>query len=80
MVATDVGGIREVLQDGVTGFLAPARDVEAIGDRLESLLLDDARLKAMGTAALEASARFTWEANARKTKECYEQILERKTL
>ena len=39
-VATDVGGIREVLVDGVTGLLTPPKDPAALAERIESLLAD----------------------------------------
>ena len=40
VVATDVGGVRDVVRDGHTGFLVRAYDIEAIADRLERLGLD----------------------------------------
>jgi N-acetyl-alpha-D-glucosaminyl L-malate synthase BshA len=50
-VATNVGGIPEVLEDGITGLLAPAGDVEALSFAVESLIRDPARRAAFGNAA-----------------------------
>jgi glycosyltransferase involved in cell wall biosynthesis len=50
-VATDVGGIREVVEDGVSGFLTPVGDSAAVADRLLALLRDRELAGAMGAAA-----------------------------
>jgi glycosyltransferase involved in cell wall biosynthesis len=49
-VATDVGGVREVVADG-TGVTAPARDHAALGDALGALAADADRRGEMGSAA-----------------------------
>jgi glycosyltransferase involved in cell wall biosynthesis len=50
-VGTLHGGIPEMIDDGVTGFLVPERDVDAMAERLD-LLLGDAELRTrMGRAA-----------------------------
>jgi glycosyltransferase involved in cell wall biosynthesis len=48
VVATDVGGVRDVVRDGHSGFLVGARDIEAIADRLERLGLDPELRTRMG--------------------------------
>lgn len=49
-VATWHGGIPEIVDDGRTGFLVPERDVDALTDRLERLILDPALRGRMGAA------------------------------
>lgn len=62
VVATDVGGVREVVDDGVTGLLAPAGDVAAFAENLKSLLFDRDRARSMGEAARRAAVeRFAHE-------------------
>lgn len=51
VVATAVGGIPEVVQTGVNGALAPARDPQALADALAAYVEDPARLAAHGAAA-----------------------------
>lgn len=60
VVAFDVGGVRDWLQDGVTGFLVPAGDLAGYAVRLRQLLVDgDLRVR-MGLAARRiALERFT---------------------
>lgn len=50
-VGFDVPGVREAVRDGETGFLVPDRDVDALAERVSTLLVDDAQRLAMGQAA-----------------------------
>ena len=50
-VGFEVPGVREAVRDGETGFLVPDRDVDALTDRVSTLLEDDKRRLAMGEAA-----------------------------
>jgi N-acetyl-alpha-D-glucosaminyl L-malate synthase BshA len=59
-VATSVGGIPEVVEDGITGLLAPAGDVEALSSAVEKLIHDSARRTALGQSAQSrAQAKFS---------------------
>ena len=58
-IATRVGGVAELIDDGVTGLLFPVGDTEAMAAAAIALLGDDARLAAMAAAARKtASDRF----------------------
>jgi len=57
VVASAVGGIPETLVDGETGLLVAPRDPSAMALAASSLLNDDARRTAMGTAAAAHAAR-----------------------
>jgi glycosyltransferase involved in cell wall biosynthesis len=62
-VATAVGGVPEVVTDGETGRLVPARDPGALAGVLADLAIDPAereRLRTNGRQAVAAS--FTWDA------------------
>ena len=50
VVASDVGGLPEVVKHGVTGLLAPVGDVAAFADHVTALVLDAPRREAMGRA------------------------------
>jgi glycosyltransferase involved in cell wall biosynthesis len=43
VIATNIGGPLEVVQDGITGFLVPPSDPEALADKIE-LLMNDPKL------------------------------------
>ena len=78
VVASAVGGIPEVVVDGVTGLLVPydAEDPRALeiglAEAINSLVADPARAKAMGVAGrARAIAEFDWDAIARRTVDVY---------
>lgn len=53
VVASSVGGLLDVVQDGRTGFLVPPGDADALAERLLRLLRDRALAEEMGRAARE---------------------------
>lgn len=61
VVATDCGGPRDIIEDGVNGFLVPVGDVDAIISRIQLLLADPALRDRMRQQALESVKRFSWE-------------------
>ncbi|HEX5220933.1 MAG TPA: N-acetyl-alpha-D-glucosaminyl L-malate synthase BshA [Verrucomicrobiae bacterium] len=61
-VATKVGGIPEVIEDGVTGLLSPPGDAVALASNVETLLSDATRRGELGLAAkARAQRRFSAE-------------------
>jgi glycosyltransferase involved in cell wall biosynthesis len=50
VVATDVGGIPEAVEEGVTGILVPPRNPQRLAEAMLSLLENPARARAMGEA------------------------------
>jgi glycosyltransferase involved in cell wall biosynthesis len=75
LVATDVGGLREVIRDGVNGLLVPPRDPIALADALASLLLDGERRVAFANAATNSISAFTIEAIAERFADLYESLV-----
>ena len=53
MVATDVGGVSDVVDEGETGFLVPAGDTDALAVRLAMLAYDPERRETMGRRGRE---------------------------
>lgn len=51
VVASDVGGVPEVIEDGVSGLLAPVGDIDAFARHVLSLTNDNARWTAFSAAA-----------------------------
>lgn len=73
VVATSVGGIPEVVVDGITGVLVAPGDVSALADAIVDLLADRRRRRAMEVAARRtAEERFDMHAWARRLRSVYE--------
>jgi glycosyltransferase involved in cell wall biosynthesis len=71
-VASDTGGIPEVVVNGQTGLLVPPRDHRALADAISSLLKDPDRRHRMGHAGLERVKRlFSAEVMVEKTLDVY---------
>lgn len=57
-IASNINGSREVIEDGVTGYLYPVGDTQALTDRIERFLaLSPAERQAMGLCGHEKAAR-----------------------
>jgi glycosyltransferase involved in cell wall biosynthesis len=79
VVATRVGGVPDVVQDGVDGFLVEPADLEALADRL-ARLAGDLELRAqMGAAGRErVLPRYSVERLIDDVDDLYRRLLERK--
>jgi alpha-maltose-1-phosphate synthase len=82
VVASDVGGIPEVVDDGRTGLLVHYDENEVgqfrsgIAAAVNELLADPGRTEAMGIAGRERAEReFTWEQAAVRTVDIYNSLL-----
>ena len=72
VVTREVGS---VVRDGVEGFVIPARDSEAIRDRLERLYNDAELRRRMAGAALARSREFTWQRYHRELAGVIDHVL-----
>ena len=71
IVATNVGGVSEVIRDGETGKLIPIKDPQAIVAAVSALLDDPARAKVMSEAGRELVSRLYREADMIAATESY---------
>ena len=77
-IATNRGGVPEVIEDGKTGFLAEVGDVDTMANYAIELLSDDTKLKDMGKAArASAQARFCASKIIPMYEQYYREVLER---
>lgn len=75
VVATDVGGTREAVHDGVEGFLVPPRDPHAAAAALRTLWRDGELRERMGSAGrARVEAEFTIERQTDQWVELYERL------
>ena len=78
-VATDVGGCRELLTPGETGFLVPPGDVDAVTDAVLAVLeAPETAGRMAGAARRRIEGEFTLEAMVQRTVEVYDAWLARK--
>lgn len=76
VVATAVGGIPEQIEEGVTGFLTPRGDAEAMAARIAQLLADEELRRKMGAKAAEvARERFNLDRQVDEHLEWFADIV-----
>ena len=75
-VATSVGGIPEVLDNGESGYLVPAGDAPALAQRIVALLDNDHQRQAMGRSARARVRRdFSFTAMSRQYHELFRKLV-----
>jgi len=75
VVASAVGGIPEVVDEGMTGLLVPPDDPAALAEALGRVLADPAAARAMGTAGRRRAVEyFSWSAVAEQTAALYREL------
>ena len=75
IVATDAGGIPEVIENGVSGLVVPARDPHALGEAIASLLLDRELAGRLASGARARASLFSVERMTDRTLDVYERVL-----
>jgi N-acetyl-alpha-D-glucosaminyl L-malate synthase BshA len=77
-VATRVGGVPEVIEHGITGFLGEVGDVDAMANFASEILGDESRLRAMGKACRKwAADHFSANSIIPQYENFYRRVLER---
>src|SRR6185369_11111329 len=81
VVATDVGGVREAIVEGQTGYIVPSGDHEAMARRIINVLSSDDEAGIMGERGRTIVAeKFSSKHHLRNTLELYDEILNREHL
>lgn len=76
VVATRVGGIPELVTDGVEGLLVEQGDIAGLGNAISRLLEDDDARAQMGKAGKERVKAFSWDSTADTVLREYERALQ----
>jgi glycosyltransferase involved in cell wall biosynthesis len=74
VVATAVGGIRETVVDGETGFLVPVGDAEALADRILRVLEHPDEARRLADEARRRVRAFSEERMVAETLALYERL------
>ena len=74
VVASAVGGLLSLVDDGETGVLVEGRDPQRYATALAELLGDDALRRSMGERAVARAARYTWRSAAGRLRRLYDDL------
>ena len=75
VVASDIAGYRDVVDDGVNGVLVAHGDPVALAESLRQLALEPARRAALSNAAAASAAQYSWSLIGDQTTAIYEQAI-----
>ena len=76
VVATDVGGVREAIVEGKSGFIVPAGNDQIMAERIIALISNPARTREMGQLGKSiVEQKFGCERHLRNTLELYDELL-----
>lgn len=75
VIASDGGGVREIIEEGVSGLRTPMGDASALADALQRLLADPAYANRLARTAHErVRSHFTASQNARRIEAVYDEM------
>ncbi len=75
VVSSDLPPLLEVIEDGVTGLVAPSRDAAALAERITTLIKDEPLRKRLGATGREmVRRRFSAEKMADDVEEVYDRV------
>ena len=78
IVASDIGGLRDIVVDGETGFLVTPDDREALAAAIQRLISDEGLRARLGEAARERAGQFSPAAIVPRFEQAYELAIERR--
>lgn len=75
VIASEVGGLGYLVQNGVTGYTIPDSEPDALCDKLAWLLSDASLRETMGLRAAEYALDYAWEKIAKQIVDVYEELV-----
>jgi D-inositol-3-phosphate glycosyltransferase len=79
VVASQIGGLAYLVQDGVTGFTVPVDDPLELANRISLLLMNSDLRDQMGRQAVQVAQEYAWEKIASKLMVVYNDLLSNST-
>ena len=73
VIASNVGGLSYLVRDGYSGLHIPARNAEALADRIDRILSDETYAQQLSTQARCHAQTFGWESIANQIQRVYRQ-------
>lgn len=74
LIATDTGGTRELLNDGINGFIVKIKNSQDLADKIEILIKDAELRKRMGEESRKKAENMSWEKVAKQYYNLYSEI------
>jgi D-inositol-3-phosphate glycosyltransferase len=75
VIASRVGGLKETVRDGQTGYLVPWRCPEPFAERLDLLLTNEPLRHSLGEEAREIAEHYRWPVIATKVEDLYHELV-----
>jgi D-inositol-3-phosphate glycosyltransferase len=75
VVASQIGGLAYLVQNGVTGYTVPVDDPKELADRITSVLQDPSLRDRLGNQAVKVAQDYAWDKIAAKLRPVYEGLL-----
>lgn len=75
VIATDVGGLAQLIREGETGFLVPGMDSVALAERLGQVLSDNELRECLGRQAAEHAEAYAWPGITEQVINLYKHTL-----
>jgi glycosyltransferase involved in cell wall biosynthesis len=72
--STDIGAGEEIVQNGVTGYLAENLDAGDIAEQIDKLLRDEDKRREMSSQALQFVKAYDWDAVAKRAEDAYRKV------
>jgi D-inositol-3-phosphate glycosyltransferase len=77
VIASRVGGLKETVQDGRTGYLIPWRCPEPFAERLDLLLTNEPLRRSLGEEARQVAQAYRWPEIAAQVEDVYHDLVSR---
>jgi len=75
VIASRVGGLAHLIQDGETGYFVPSQDPEALAEKLRLVFVDNELRTRLGAQAASYARDFCWESISSQIVEVYEEMV-----
>ena len=79
LIGTDVGGIRDIIQDGETGLLVKQKDSEAIADKIIYALSNPDKMREISNnGKIRCIEKYDWKIISKKYSAIFREAIEKK--
>jgi glycosyltransferase involved in cell wall biosynthesis len=75
VIGTNVGGIPEMIDDGVNGYLVEPEDPEQIAEKVVNIFSEEKILKELGRNARKKAEGFSIEKHVAKLEKVYKEVV-----